>query len=274
MAWAKIDDQFYMSVKNSLMDRDEQDLYLAGIVYCNGQLSDGFIPATRLTMLCTWAKLPNEANAQAIASHLVEHGFWEVMDNGYMVHDFLDWNMSRAEIIALREARSEAGKRGGQASGVTRKAQAEANEAKHEAIAQAKSKQNRTPYPYQSSSFNTDNDDAAADPEFAAAISAFQNSIALVANPMQAQEMSDAIAELQERNVLDWWHSAVQIACDNNKRSWSYVRAIIVNSLKTNHPPGTDKPQRGRNGSKPAPTAADLLRGYDVPAGYEHLVKS
>jgi len=144
MAWAKIDDQFYMSLKNARMDRDEQDLYLAGIVYCNGQLTDGFIPASKLTLLCAWAKIPSEANAeanaQAIASRLVEHEYWELVDGGYVVHDFLDWNMSRAEVLALRKTRSEAGKRGGKASRVAREASAVANgEANAVALGQAKS---------------------------------------------------------------------------------------------------------------------------------------
>lgn len=110
--YARIDDQFYLTLKNAQLDRDEQDLYLAGIVYCCGQLSDGFIPASRLPLLVAWAKLPPEANSEAIASGLVEHGFWECARGGYQVHDFLNWNKSRAEVLRLREDRAEAGRRG------------------------------------------------------------------------------------------------------------------------------------------------------------------
>jgi hypothetical protein len=133
--WSKIDDQFYLNVKNATIDRDEQDLYIAGNVYCNGQLTDGFIPAAIVAMLCIWAKIPNEANAQAIASRLVEHNYWELIEHGYMVHDFLDWNLSKAEVLELRAARSEAGRRGGLISAANR-----------QASAQAKSKQNATQY--------------------------------------------------------------------------------------------------------------------------------
>lgn len=129
--WSKLDDQFYLNPKNAVMDRDEQDLYIAGIIYCNGQLTDGFIPASVLFMLCAWAKIPLEANAkanaEAIASRLVKHNFWELVDGGYSVHDFLDWNMSRAEVTALKQARSEAGRRGGSKSQAQRKAIASAN---------------------------------------------------------------------------------------------------------------------------------------------------
>lgn len=128
MTWAKIDDQFYLGLKNAAIDRDEQDLYVASLVYCNGQLTDGFIPNSILMQLYLWAKIPLEANAeakaQAIASRLVEHEFWHVVDGGYQVHDFLDWNPSRADVMALREARSEAGKRGGEHSAAARQAKA------------------------------------------------------------------------------------------------------------------------------------------------------
>jgi hypothetical protein len=140
MSWAKIDDQFYLNQKNDTITRDEQDLYLAGLVYCNGQLTDGFIPAGKLALLFVWAKLPIEANAQALASGLVKQNYWEFAEGGYMVHDFLDWNMSKEEIIALKSERTEAGRRGGVASAAKRQANARAS-------VQAKPKQNSTQSP-------------------------------------------------------------------------------------------------------------------------------
>ena len=135
--WSKFDDQFYLNPKNDKMDRDEQDLYMAGIIYCNGQLTDGFIPNSKIQMLAVWAKLNNEASASAIASRLVEHMYWEVVECGYQVHDFLDWNLSKEQVLVLKQERSEAGRRGGLQSGAKRQAIASAS-------AQAKSKQNRT----------------------------------------------------------------------------------------------------------------------------------
>lgn len=135
--WAKLDDQFYLNKKNATIDRDEQDLFFAGIIYCSGQLTDGFIPSEKLMQLYIWAKLPLEANivanAQAIAQRLVDHCYWEIVAGGYNVHDYLDWNMSKEEVLALKAARTEAGRRGGNKS-----------QAKRQASAQAKLKQNST----------------------------------------------------------------------------------------------------------------------------------
>jgi hypothetical protein len=43
---------------------------------------------------------------------LVAVGLWHEIPGGYEVHDFLDYNPSRAEVLARREATKEAGKRG------------------------------------------------------------------------------------------------------------------------------------------------------------------
>jgi hypothetical protein len=159
MTWAKIDDQFYLGLKNAAIDRDEQDIYLASLVYCNGQLTDGFIPYATLMQLCVWAKIPIEANAQAnaqaIASRLVEHDFWEYADGGYRVHDFLDWNPSRAEVLALREARSQAGKQGGQRSAAKRQAsaQADAKQVLKQTASKTEAKSNPVPVPVPVNSF-------------------------------------------------------------------------------------------------------------------------
>lgn len=114
MTWSKFDDQFYLNPKNAAIDRDEQDLNIAGIIYCNGQLTDGFIPSGALPMLCAWAKIDvGVADAIAIAKRLVEHSYWLIVDGGYKIHDFLDWNVSREEVEARRKERSESGRRGG-----------------------------------------------------------------------------------------------------------------------------------------------------------------
>lgn len=144
--WTQIDDQFYVNQKNALMDRDEQDLYLAGLVYCNMRLTEGRIPGAMILMLGAWAKIPeaNEAKCQAIASRLVAHCFWQIVDGGYGVHDFLDWNKTNEELEALRMARSQAGKVGGVHSGASRRSKRSKNEANAEANAKQNPKQMRS----------------------------------------------------------------------------------------------------------------------------------
>jgi DnaD/phage-associated family protein len=119
-----------------------------------------------------------------------------------------------------------------------------------------------------------DDDDAPApvDAATAKAFTAFQNDIHLIASPIQAEEMTDVLDRLKARNALDWWHMAVKIACDNNARKWSYVKAVLENALRDGRAPGTHKPrQNGHGASHPR---ADTRDGYRVPEGYEDVVNT
>jgi len=62
----------------------------------------------------TWARLK-----KALAE-LTDRGLWEETASGWLIHDFLDWNPSSAEVSAKRASRAEAGRRGGRRSGEER----------------------------------------------------------------------------------------------------------------------------------------------------------
>jgi hypothetical protein len=86
-----------------------------------------------------------------------------------------------------------------------------------------------------------------ASPSFLeAATHAYENVIGFIAGAHQSQEIGDMVAELESRDVRLWWDIALQIAADQNKRSWAYVRAILVNCLREGKPPVN------RNSQKPS----------------------
>jgi hypothetical protein len=133
MSWIKLDDQIFTHPKVVELSKDAKLLYLAGLCYCGAQLTDGMITkgATRVLLATI------EANCEAIAS-LVDSGLWEANENGsFQVHDYLEHQSSRDEVMAVKGARAKAGQAGGVKSGETRRAKKEANEAN----GQAKSKQ-------------------------------------------------------------------------------------------------------------------------------------
>lgn len=76
---------------------------------------------------------------------------------------------------------------------------------------------------------------------------AFENVIGLVSGQRQGEEIGALLEELHEKGADAWWQTAIDIAADNNKRSWSYVRTILENHLRDGTPP------MRRNGSKPPP---------------------
>ncbi len=67
------------------------DLWVWGLSYTQKHLTDGALPA---------AALPRGADKAAAA--LVARGLWSTTDAGYQVHDYLQWNDSRAKVEARR----------------------------------------------------------------------------------------------------------------------------------------------------------------------------
>lgn len=98
--WAKISDDFFRHPRTVAAGRDARDLFLVSLAHCNEHLTDGFVASGYLRRLAADAEIDN---AQESAQRLVDVGYWEECDGGWMVHDFLDYNPSRAEVLAERE---------------------------------------------------------------------------------------------------------------------------------------------------------------------------
>lgn len=143
MSWIKLDDQWMDHPKIIRAGRDARDMWLASITWCAKQLTDGFIPLNLLPVLAVAAGI-NVANCQDFATTLIEVRLWDATDGGYLVHDYLDYNPSKEEVLATREARKEAGKAGGLAKA-----------SKMLANKLAKTQQNSAPSPSPSPSIET-----------------------------------------------------------------------------------------------------------------------
>ena len=115
MSWAKIDDRFLMNPKVMSAGLEGRALYLAGILYCAGELTDGKVPAAAVRKL---AALSDVEDADAAAQRLVGLNLWEndAATGGYIIHDYHDYNPTSHEAkqhkqdISLK--RSEAGNKG------------------------------------------------------------------------------------------------------------------------------------------------------------------
>jgi len=163
MVWAKIDDEILDNPKIAQAGLFGFAFHVAAITWCCRNLTDGFIPYARVasffdvsaakTEWISKAGLPSgvedrlwrevmdiQLEADAFAKHLVEIGLWDKVDGGYQIHDFLEYNPSREEVLTQRAKRAEAGKVGGQRSQLNRRSQANA-QALARASAQANVKQ-------------------------------------------------------------------------------------------------------------------------------------
>lgn len=125
MTWTKVDDGFPDHPKVVALGRDRlaaMGLWLVGASYASRYLTDGRVPK---------AALPS--GTAKLAKRLVDVGLWSAEPDGFRIHDWLDFNPSRADALArrarLHAVRSEAGRAGGQRSGEIRRSKAEARAA-------------------------------------------------------------------------------------------------------------------------------------------------
>lgn len=111
MAWVKLDDSMPMHPKLLAAGASGFALDVAGLAYCNRYQTDGFIPEGSLN-----AVLPSLRNASKVAGKLVEVERWERVDGGWMIHDYLTYQPSKAHVRDVSEKRAAAGKLGGSLS--------------------------------------------------------------------------------------------------------------------------------------------------------------
>lgn len=156
MSWVCTSDDAPEHPKLIGLDDAAYALWHRALSYCNRQLTDGFVPAGALVAL---SRAPKPAD---VAKALVAAKLWETAEGGFMVHDYLDYQPSRAEVEEERrkksEAKQKAGAAGGKRSGETRKQKRSREEAEAkqrtstppstgQSDHQAGSKQNEAPDP-------------------------------------------------------------------------------------------------------------------------------
>lgn len=106
MAWVNKDDQFPEHPKVWALSDAAYRLHDAGIHYCNRHLTDGRIPAVKVRSLVPRFR-------QSALNELTDRAMWLPTANGnWEIRNYLDWNKSKAEVEAAREARSKGGKKG------------------------------------------------------------------------------------------------------------------------------------------------------------------
>ena len=108
---ARLDTGWHVNPKVLGLGLQAMGLHAWSISYCDATLSDGFIPHG------AWPSLPG---AGAAVKRLLDAGMWTRDGDGFRLHDYLDYNRSRAVIEEYRLARHAAGQAGGQASAEAR----------------------------------------------------------------------------------------------------------------------------------------------------------
>lgn len=141
MAWVRIDDHFDEHEKLAQVGPLGIALWVAGLAYCNRNLTDGAIPWSVARKLLSWEYLDvpndegyrsrnrisvvsgrrgNDVNSEMVIDLLVYAGLWEDKGDEYLIHDYAEYQNTKEDIAALRAMRAEAGRKGGRKSAAGR----------------------------------------------------------------------------------------------------------------------------------------------------------
>lgn len=114
MPWGRLDDSLYDHPKLDRLPEEQRlegvGLWAVAISWSNRFLTDGHLPRSRIEKL---------GGTIELAESLVTAEMFDHDGSGYRIHDFLDFNDSRADVMERRQKEAErkaayrAGKRGG-----------------------------------------------------------------------------------------------------------------------------------------------------------------
>jgi hypothetical protein len=146
VTWIKLDDAFDQHPKLVEVGPLAAWLYVRGLCYANRNLTDG-----RISRAVARELAGRGPKGQRLVVALLAARLWETTTEGYAIHDFLEYQPSRADVMKLRLTKADAGRLGGVRSGQARRSKFEAQpEAapKHAASSAHEAEANpRTPYP-------------------------------------------------------------------------------------------------------------------------------
>jgi hypothetical protein len=106
MTYVKVDDHFPEHPKVLDIGPLAEALWLRGLCYASRNRTDGAIPRGFVVRM-------HDMDGLDAATMLSSAGLWEQTDTGWRIHDYPDWQRSKAEIEDISAKRSLAGSKGG-----------------------------------------------------------------------------------------------------------------------------------------------------------------
>jgi hypothetical protein len=101
MPWVKLDDRFPSHRKVALLSDRAFRLHVSAICWSAENLTDGRIGDRELPLVA------HIRGIKATAKQLEEAGVWDRTDDGWMIHDYLDYNPSREQVLLERKKNAE-----------------------------------------------------------------------------------------------------------------------------------------------------------------------
>ena len=120
MVWVRIDDSFAQHPKVVAAGPLAMAMQVAALCYCNRNLTDGIVARAVVPTLLNFEGLAytsgvsdigigvgDDASWQYVVGALVDTGMWEERPGGYYIHDYPDYQPTKAEVEEEREAARE-----------------------------------------------------------------------------------------------------------------------------------------------------------------------
>jgi len=113
--WVKLTDDWYEHRKFQGVSDAAELLYIRCLTWAARNMTDGFVPNRTIVRfvpegLATAPRRGRRGNSPR--TELVKVGLWQRAEGGIAIHDFTDYQPTRAQILAERQARQEGGRKG------------------------------------------------------------------------------------------------------------------------------------------------------------------
>lgn len=103
MPWVRIDDRFAQHPKIMAVGPVAMAMQVAALGYCNRELTDGFVPrSVARTLIDCDPESGVSVSAQWVIERLVNAGIWGVVEGGYYIHDYHEYQPSKEQVLKER----------------------------------------------------------------------------------------------------------------------------------------------------------------------------
>jgi hypothetical protein len=96
--WVRLDVDYFTNPKALAAGPGGRGLHLASICWAGSQLTDGHVPEAAVPLILHAAG----TNRRAVSA-VVDAGLWIPNGDGFILHDFVEMNGSKADVEAERE---------------------------------------------------------------------------------------------------------------------------------------------------------------------------
>lgn len=103
--WGRLNDKGNDDDKLLALTDAAWRMWGCGLIYCQNKLTDGFIPEHAINTFGVRAPNKKKVAAELCSSLVSGKGpLWHKVEGGYQVHDYLDWNPSKDDVLLSRQS--------------------------------------------------------------------------------------------------------------------------------------------------------------------------